>query len=169
MSLALFPTEAAPIGLLHGATALRHLPPSPENMGRLVQPHHRRSSGAGTRLRMRKNGMIWLEIISIRTAGIIEAGKVCEICRQMLQFIADEKLLKLTVFCNAKYSTDISIHLQWKYEYGSWSILGKEIASALGDLGLVSHTLWIEHEEMIAYGGALETNSSKMATKMKKR
>ena len=42
--------------------------------------------------------MIWLEMISIRTAGIIEAGKVFEICRQMLQSIADEKLLKLTVF-----------------------------------------------------------------------
>jgi hypothetical protein len=116
----------------------------------------------------RKNGMIRLEMISIRTAGIIEAGKVFEICRQMFQSIADEKLLKLTVFCNARYATDISIHLQWKSGPGSGSILGREINSALGDLGLISHTLWIEQEELIDHGGALEMSSSKTATNMKK-
>jgi hypothetical protein len=111
--------------------------------------------------------MIWLEMISIRTAGIIEAGKVFEICSQMFQSIADEKLLKLTVFCNARYATDISIHLQWKSDSGSGSILGRGMISALGDLGLVSHTLWIEQEEVIAHGVALEMRSSKTATDMK--
>lgn len=62
--------------------------------------------------------MVCLEMISIRTAGIIEAGKVCEICRQMFQSIADAKPLKLTVLCNARYATDISIHLQWKSDSG---------------------------------------------------
>jgi hypothetical protein len=100
-------------------------------------------------LRRRKNGMILLEMISIRTAGITEAGKVFEICRQMFQSIADDKLLKSTVFCNSRYSTDISIHLRWKSGSGSGSILGSEISSALGDLGLISHTLWIEQEEAI--------------------
>ena len=97
---------------------------------------------------MRKNGMIWLEMISIRTAGIIEARKVFEICRQTFQSIADEKLLNWTVFCSARYATDISIHLQWKSDSESGSILGKEMSSALGDLGLISHTLWIEQEEL---------------------
>ena len=110
---------------------------------------------------MRKNGMIWLEMISIRTAGIIEAGKVFEICSQMFQSIADEKLLKLTVFSNARYATDISIHLQWKSDSGSGSILGREISSALGDLGLVNHSLWIEQEELIDRGATLEMNSSR--------
>jgi hypothetical protein len=100
-------------------------------------------------LRRRKNGMILLEIISIRTAGSKEAGKVFEICRQMFQSIADDKLLKATVFCNARYATDISIHLQWKSDSGSGSILGSEMTSALEDLGLISHTLWIEQEEAI--------------------
>jgi len=99
-------------------------------------------------LRARKNGMNLLEVISIRTAGIIEAGKVFEICRQMFQSIADEDLLKLTVFSNARYATDISSHLQWKSGSGSESILGAEMSSALVDLGLVSHTLWIEQEEL---------------------
>ncbi len=112
--------------------------------------------------------MIWLEMISIRTAGIIEARKVFETCRQIFQSIADEKLLKWTVFCNARYATDISIHLEWKSDSGSGSILGREISSALGDLGLISHTLWIEQEEVIDHGGTLEMNSSKSATNMKR-
>ncbi len=111
--------------------------------------------------------MIWLEMISVRTAGIIEAGKVFEICRHMFQFIEDEKLLKLTVFSNAKYATDISIHLQWKSDHGSGSILGREISSALRDLGLVSHTLWIEQEEFIDRCGAFEMNSSKQVRNCK--
>ncbi|MGO9018797.1 MAG: hypothetical protein ACLQVJ_10660 [Syntrophobacteraceae bacterium] len=94
--------------------------------------------------------MIWLEMISIRTAGIMEAGKVFEICGEMLQSIADDKLLKWTVFCNAKYATDISIHLQWKSDHASASILGREMSLALGDLGLINHTLWIEEEVMTA-------------------
>ena len=116
----------------------------------------------------RKNGMIWLEMISVRTAGIIEAGKVFEICRQTFQSIADKDLLKLTVFCNARYATDISIHLQWKSDHGSESILGREMSSALGDLGLVNHSLWIEQEELIDHGATLEMSSSKTATSMKK-
>jgi len=118
-------------------------------------------------LRRRKNGMIWLEIISIRTAGIIEAGKVFDICRQMFQSIADEKLLKLTVFFNARYATDISIHLHWKSKAGYKSILGMEVSSALGNLGLISHTLWIEHEEVIT-GAKSELVSAKTALSMTK-
>ncbi len=87
--------------------------------------------------------MIWLEMISTRAAGVIEAEKVLEICRQMQLSVAGEKLFKVAVFCNAKYGTDISIHLYWKSDPGIGSILGKELSFALGDLGLVSHTIWI--------------------------
>ena len=93
-----------------------------------------------------KNGMIWLEIISVRTAGVIEAGKVFDLCTRSFQSIAVEKLLKLAVYRHAIYATDISIHLQWESDPGPWSILGSEVSSALGDLGLISHTLWIEQE-----------------------
>jgi hypothetical protein len=93
--------------------------------------------------------MIWLEIISIRTAGIIEAGKVFEVCRHLFQSIADEDRLKLTLFCSAKYPTDISIHLKWKSDQGSGSILGREMTSALSDLGLINHTVWIERGKFI--------------------
>jgi hypothetical protein len=102
--------------------------------------------------------MIWLEIISIRTAGIIEAEKVFEFCRHMFQSITDEDLLKLTLFCSAKYPTDISIHLKWKSDSGSGSILGREMASALSEFGLINHTVWIERGQFIT--GALSEISN---------
>jgi hypothetical protein len=92
--------------------------------------------------------MIWLEMISTRAVGMIEAEKILELCRQTHQSIAGEKLLTMTVFCSTRYATDISIHLQWKSNPGTGSVLGRELSSALADLGLISHTLWIEQEEL---------------------
>jgi hypothetical protein len=43
----------------------------------------------------RNNGMIWLEMISIRTAGIIETGKVFEICRRMFQSMINREAVKI--------------------------------------------------------------------------
>lgn len=91
--------------------------------------------------------MIWLELISTRAVGITEAEKILEICRQTHQSIAGEKLLKMTVFCNTRYATDISIHLQWKSDPGTGSVLGRELSCALEGLGLINHSLWVEQEE----------------------
>ncbi len=100
--------------------------------------------------------MIWLEVISIRTAGAVEAGKVLDLCRQSIKSVEDRKLLKMSVFSNAKYETDISIHLQWKSDPGSGSLLGNQVRSALLNFGIISHTLWIEHEEF-GHGEPLST------------
>lgn len=80
--------------------------------------------------------MIWLEMISTRAAGIVEAEKILEICRQAHQSVAGEKLLKMSVFCNARHATDILIHLQWKSDPGAWSVLSRELRLALADLPL---------------------------------
>ncbi len=93
------------------------------------------------------SGMIWLEMITTRAAGVVEAEKVLEICRETHQSIAGEELLQMNVFCNTRYATDISIHLQWKSDPGSGSVLGRELSSAIADLGLINHALWIEHED----------------------
>ncbi len=100
--------------------------------------------------------MTWLEIISIRTAGLREAGRVFKICSRIFQSISIEKLSNLTVFCNARYATDISIHLHWKSDPGQRSVLGLEVVSALKDLGLISHTLWIEQDDFV---GRLQSNA----------
>ncbi|MDR3555669.1 MAG: hypothetical protein P4L55_13005 [Syntrophobacteraceae bacterium] len=90
--------------------------------------------------------MVWLETINIRSAGATEARKVLDLCRRIVESTASEKGLRLKIFCNAAYATDISIHLQWKSDPGAFSILGKELSSALQDHGLISHSVWIEQE-----------------------
>ncbi|HAM52272.1 MAG TPA: hypothetical protein DCP92_16850 [Nitrospiraceae bacterium] len=91
--------------------------------------------------------MIWLEMISIRAAGIIEAEKVLNACGHFYLSVASDKLLKMTIFRNVKYATDISIHLQWKSNPGNESILGRQLSSELENHGLVSHTIWIQEEQ----------------------
>jgi hypothetical protein len=92
-------------------------------------------------------GMTWLEMINVRTARVIEAERVIELCRQSFQSLAVEKLLALTVYCSAKYPTDISIHFEWESDPRPGSILGSVVSSALKEFGLVSHTLWIKQKE----------------------
>ena len=122
--------------------------PRRSQQGRCTQPHHHKETRHCWRSGMKRgSGMIWLEMISTRAAGIIEAERILEICRQTHQSIAGEKLLKMTVFCNTRYATDVSIHLQWKSNPGTGSVLGRELSSALADLGLISHSLWIEQDE----------------------
>jgi hypothetical protein len=53
------------------------------------------------------------------------------------------------VYFSAKYSTDISIHLEWASNPGSESFSGRAICEALRDLGLISHTVWAKQEEAI--------------------
>lgn len=96
------------------------------------------------------NEMKWLETINIRAARVTDAAKVIELCRQSLQSTAVEKLLKLTVYCSARYATDISMHLEWECDPGSVSVLGRGLSAALGDLGLISHTVWAVQEEFPA-------------------
>lgn len=111
--------------------------------------------------------MIWLEMISIRTAGSLESNRVFEICRQCCQSVSAGELLRMAVYSSARYESDISIHLQWRSDPGARSILGEEIISALSDLGLISHTFWIEREqsrgvrrsEEAAYGAIPDLNS----------
>jgi hypothetical protein len=116
--------------------------------GRCAQPHlHKKIQALLEVWNEKGSGMIWIEMISTRAAGIVEAEKILEICRQTHQFIAGEELLKMSVFCNTRHATDISIHLQWKSDPGTGSVLGRELTSALADLGLINHTLWIEQNE----------------------
>jgi hypothetical protein len=110
--------------------------------------------------------MIWLEMISIRTAGTTETEKVLEICRECLRPFSARGPLTMKVYCSAKYKTDISIHFQWKSDPGPGSILGMEVISALKELGLVNHTLWIERGKFIT-GTRSEAASAAMGTDMK--
>jgi len=71
----------------------------------------------------------------------------------------------MKVYCSARYKTDISIHFQWKSDPGPGSILGLEVVSALKELGLVSHTLWIERGKFIT-GNRSKAASAAMGNNM---
>lgn len=92
--------------------------------------------------------MVWLETINIRAAGIIEARKVLGVCKQIVEATEFDTALRFKVYCNAMYATDISIHLHWKSNPGPSSLLGNQLTSVLRDLGLISHTVWLQQEEL---------------------
>ncbi len=89
--------------------------------------------------------MICLEMLSIRTAGVAEAEKVLDICDQFCVSAINESL-KMTIFRNVRYPTDISIHLRWDSNPDNDGILGRQMKSELESLGLVNHTIWIQEE-----------------------
>ncbi|MGC8491773.1 MAG: hypothetical protein ACP5SH_08545 [Syntrophobacteraceae bacterium] len=90
--------------------------------------------------------MVWLETINIRSAGVIEARKVLELCSQIAESTTLDTALRVKVFCDTTYTTDISIHLEWNSDPGPLSVLGNELTEAFRDLGLINHTVWIEQE-----------------------
>ncbi|MCE5333259.1 MAG: hypothetical protein LLG06_01580 [Desulfobacteraceae bacterium] len=96
--------------------------------------------------------MVWLEMVSIRMSGSAEMDKAFEICRQCLASVAGGELLRVVVYGSTRYSTDITIHFEWKSNPGpeGRSILGREVSTALSDLGLINHTGWVELEKYVA-------------------
>ena len=106
--------------------------------------------------------MIWLEMISVRTGTPVVAEQALDFCREVSKSVQTGELLKFAVYCNGTYPTDVSIHLLWKSNPGQSSMLGREVCTALGDLGLVSHTLWIEQKESGVVNG-LEFYSRRVA------
>ncbi len=90
--------------------------------------------------------MIWLEMISIRAAGIMEVEKVLDICSEFHLYITSDQLLEMTLFRNVTYATDIDIVFKWKSDPGDESIYGRQLSSLLESHGLISHTIWVQEE-----------------------
>jgi hypothetical protein len=57
-----------------------------------------------------------------------------------------EHLIEIKVYYNSVVETDLSIHIHWKSESGSQnkSPLGLRFSSALRNLGLLNHSVWVE-------------------------
>ncbi len=90
--------------------------------------------------------MTWLETINLRIARVNKVAEAIELCGRFQAFASVEKLLKVRVYRSSRYSTDISIHLTWGHDPGVESALGRSISEALGELGLINHTVWKEQE-----------------------
>ena len=94
--------------------------------------------------------MKWVEIISLRCPGNTDTRFVDELLKDVsesdLPTDTPMDLIEIKVFHHSVVETDLSIHIYWKSEPGSQdkSPLGLRISSALGPLGLLNHSVWVE-------------------------
>ncbi len=104
----------------------------------------------GTKLAYKENNMKWLEIISLRCATNIDTPFVNELLKGISESDSatdrPEHLVEISVYHHSIVETDLSIHIYWESESGSQdkSPLGLRFASALRDLGLLNHSVWVE-------------------------
>ena len=94
--------------------------------------------------------MKWVEIISLRCATHIDTPFVNELLKGISESDAvtdaPEHLVGIREYHHSVVETDLSIHLYWECESGSQdkSPLGLRVSSALRDLGLLNHSVWVE-------------------------
>ena len=94
--------------------------------------------------------MKWVEIISLRCPTNIDAPFVDELLKGISESDSatdtPEHLVEIRVYRHSIVENDLSIHIYWESEPGGQdkSPLGLRFYSALRDLGLVNHSLWVE-------------------------
>jgi hypothetical protein len=94
--------------------------------------------------------MKWVEIISLRSPANIDIPFVDELLKEVsksdLPADTPEHLVEIRVYHHSIVENDLSIHIYWESEPGSQdkSPLGLRFSSALRDLGLLNHSVWVE-------------------------
>lgn len=88
-----------------------------------------------------------LEIVSVRLAGSASFEDAIKYCQEMLNF---ETPGRFEIYRCIGSGTDISVHLHRTYGpvLQEKSLLGLQLARGLGDYGLVSHSLWVDQQEI---------------------
>ncbi len=94
--------------------------------------------------------MKWVEIISLRCAKNIDTRFVNELLKEISKSDSasdtSEHMAEIRGFQHSIVETDLSIHIYWESESGGQdkSPIGLRISSALSDLGLLNHSVWVE-------------------------
>ena len=94
--------------------------------------------------------MNWVEIISLRCPANIDTRIVDELLKEVTKSDAmidtPKHLLEIRAYHHSVFETDLSVHIYWKSEPGSQSksSLGLRLSSALKNLGLLNHSVWVE-------------------------
>jgi len=90
--------------------------------------------------------MRWIEIISLRCPASLNMRFVDELLKELGKPDPPEHLEGIRIYRHSIVETDLSIHIHWKSESGnqSKSPLGLRVSSALKDLGLLNHSVWVE-------------------------
>jgi len=94
--------------------------------------------------------MKWLEIITLRSPEKINRQLLDELLEGVRGSDVSSDPSKLSVeiriYHHSVFETDLSIHMYWNSERG-WqdkSPLGLRFSSALRNLGLINHSVWVE-------------------------
>ena len=94
--------------------------------------------------------MKWVEIISLRCPANIDTPFVDELLKEVSESDSatdtPEHLVEIRVYHHSVFESDLSIHIYWKSEPGRQdkSPLGLRLFSALRNLGLLTHSVWVE-------------------------
>ena len=94
--------------------------------------------------------MKWVEIITLRSPTNINKRIVNDLVREVGESTSPtdtpKHLVKIRIYHHFVVETDLSIHIHWKSETGNQnkSPLGLRVSSALRNLGLLNHSVWVE-------------------------
>jgi hypothetical protein len=94
--------------------------------------------------------MKWVEIITLRSPAKINKQFVDELLKEVADSDSPsdtpKHLIEIKIYHHSVVETDLSIHIYWKSEPGSQnkSPLGLRFSSALRNLGLLNHSVWVE-------------------------
>jgi hypothetical protein len=94
--------------------------------------------------------MKWVEIITLRSPANINKQFVDELLKEVGESDSatdmPKYLVEIRVYHHSVVETDLSIHIYWESEPGSQnkSPLGLRFSSALRNLGLLNHSVWVE-------------------------
>src|SRR4030042_6057594 len=94
--------------------------------------------------------MKWVEIITLRSPTSINKQFVDELLKEVGESASPtdtpKNLIEMRIYHHSVVETDLSIHIYWKSEPGSQnkSPLGLRFSSALRNLGLLNHSVWVE-------------------------
>jgi hypothetical protein len=103
--------------------------------------------------------MRWVEIITLRSPANINTQFVDELLKQVHKPDTPKHLVEIRIYHHSVVETDLSIHIYWKSESGSQdkSPLGLRFSSALRNLGLLNHSVWVETAALefpLSYGNS---------------
>ena len=107
--------------------------------------------------------MRWVEIITLRSPANINAQFVDELLMGVSESDSPtdtpKHLVEIRIYHHSVVETDLSIHIYWKSESGSQnkSPLGLRFSSALRNLGLLNHSVWVEASNLefpLSYGNS---------------
>ena len=105
--------------------------------------------------------MRWVEIITLRSPAIIDTQFLDELLKGVSESnfpsSTAKQLVEIRTYHHSMVETDLSIHIYWESEPGTQnkSPLGLRLSSALRNLGLLNHSVWVET-------GALSTHGSEV-------